>query len=50
MSSLRGPKYSKVEKIFIILTEGNIKNKHETDVNKSVILALMCKDDCAKLR
>jgi hypothetical protein len=31
LSSLRGPK------IYIILTEGNIKHKHETDANESII-------------
>jgi hypothetical protein len=39
MSSLRGPKKS--EYILIFLTEGNIQNKHETDVNESIILALV---------
>jgi hypothetical protein len=35
--------------IFIII-EGNIKNENETDVNKRIILALVLKRDCAKLR
>jgi hypothetical protein len=38
---LIGPMCSKDEFIFIILTERNIENKHETGVNESIILALV---------
>jgi hypothetical protein len=30
--------------------ELNIKNEHETDVNESIILALVYNDDCVELR
>jgi hypothetical protein len=29
--------------------KGTLKNKHETDVNESIILALVYKDDSVKL-
>jgi hypothetical protein len=34
----------------IFWLKGTLKNKHETDVNESIILALVYKDDCVKPR
>jgi hypothetical protein len=38
MSTLRSHKSFKVEMYVYYLTEGNVKNKHETDVNESIVL------------
>jgi hypothetical protein len=50
--NISGPKNWKVEiwtKTFIATNERNIKYKHETGVNKNIILASVCKDECVKL-
>jgi hypothetical protein len=51
MSNLTGYKNLKVKKyIYIVLTVENIKYNHKTDLNKSIILTLVYKDDdCIKL-
>jgi hypothetical protein len=48
----KAPKNQKLKYIFIIVTQGNIKNKHDTDVNESTTLAglLVCSDDYEQLR
>jgi hypothetical protein len=42
-------KIRKSKYTFVILTEGNLKNKHETYVNESITQTLACRYDFVKL-